>query len=1034
MTLRKRLLLRLLPRFTPAALPRAVATLRGSVRAAESDSVSPAASAAQRRKSGAGMEGPLRGTVLSRGSAVLASAALSAVAAFAARPAHAQPATPTTLPAACPDDIWHCLPAWRWTTWGNSLVTANPEPGTLAGIAGAGNAIFNIIAQLPLMLAEFIWRVTLTMLKLAVDPELISRIYSDIFMEKLAENWKSVLKFAGLPAADGGSILLPVMMMIAVIIAAWIVIKPRPRNWAKPNTTQYGIWYKALAKVMATVIPIAMLMVISTSVDDPDAPWSPTGIKQNITDRIHDYVTPILSTASGYISPNPGSTGPSACGLYKAKLKEYFNSGGGDFKKARAELPKSVSDMWESSYLQLLGMAQFGDSETAKRAMCFTMEWKKNRITPGTQLKTMYEALGVGVDVNSLLPADPKDPLKPDTSKREQVIERVGRDVFRPRGSYPHQVGSLLTLASACGFAKQGTASSEYGSYIFEAPHSEAHYGPQEGVAFDAIHTTPTGTPKKQAPPAPVWLHKEWTGLQNEAGKVEGDHRNMLSSNVCAAWMFPGIVDWPTHMYGAAVYPGLTGGGYMDYSAALKRKVAGVRSAWVQNHAAIDAADEKRRTERVKAYRADGVAGVPPITDTVLVNRVMDAARGGNHVNRLVYSILAAVVAWIYLKAMRGVVVGFLIAQLILATLFFLLPLLLLLIALPIEAVVNFRKRLIRLYIATALSYALFYTLMTVLVLMTDVIRQWLEALTKADGMIRAVLVAAAPLLALWMLGKGLKMCGIGGALSLKGAAQLSSGMSAAGMKLPNPREFASKARSTSSKWLTRGAKATRTGRSAAALSGSGVKSGIRGAKAARQARTAGKSQLKAAAGSIGADFKTAWTKAGQRTARHAKDFSRWVGDDLEQRSKFKTTAWTKAGNERRDIDGEAEKLEEERNRLFPEQGNPSRQQGHQEKVLDNALRQARQNSGNGSGGGVDADHLAGILSRGLDIAQQRQDFRLRKRAHEARKKGIGQTGSRKRKAAAVNPAKAKVSSGGGATDTPDETWDEPSEWADDGD
>ena len=202
-----------------------------------------------------------------------AAAAAALAGAVLAAPARAAAAAG---PEACPEDVWECLPAWRWGIGWNSLVVANAEPGNLAAVESVGGSLFNMIALLPFTLAELVWSLTLTVVKWAVDPGIIPRIAAAL-QGAVVDEWEKLLRFVGAPGSGGKSVLWALVGLLALANAAWIVARPRTGDLTKRTVTQYGIWYNGFSRLLAALIPLGLLALLAGNLRSPDSVFSPWG-------------------------------------------------------------------------------------------------------------------------------------------------------------------------------------------------------------------------------------------------------------------------------------------------------------------------------------------------------------------------------------------------------------------------------------------------------------------------------------------------------------------------------------------------------------------------------------------------------------------------------------------------------------------------------------------------------------------------------------------------------------------------------------
>ena len=669
-------------------------------------------------------------------------------------------------------DKWQCLPAWRWG-WGYATpITTGADWGWWSGLSAIFTGIIYFILGLPFEFAKVIWVITLFIMKSALDPRLLFQIFSDL-STNIAGTWQQIYQFIGVPGAGGQSMLMGAVIVIAFFYSLWAAFRPRT---GAMRYHEVNNWFTAGSQLMATFIPISLILMMSTGVITHSWLMEKTSIR-----LINEFAKPLIS--AGTAISGPGSAGPTAdapCGLYTAKLRSEFaysynapaaggNTLGDAVTGAGAtqstaqleEVPKMISRLWESTFMYQVGSAQFGSTAVGARAECYVMEWNRRNTNAKWQAEVMHEAFGVSG--TSISETQANEMLRPVPAEKEQIKE----------------MRSFLILAAACGFGTTGSGSGKYRTSV-----DSTKFGPQTGAAsVPPNHTGPTGGAVSSAA-AEVWLHREWTGIQNHRGRGvnRGYKDSTLSSNVCTAWMFPDTTTWPPNIN--------------------LRESVGVKSVWVQNHANIDSGDAGKWEKKMNGERVNGTTGVPTPDEISRAQRTVDSIQGGHmSVGVFVTAVLSVTAAMLYFKAFAGLSIGVVIAHMVLALIFFLLPLLLFVMALPIQAAADFRKRVIRLFFATSLSYGMFYLLLTLVVLITGFMRSWVDAyfniitdnmILGLGGLVYAIMMSLIPWVALKIIEGGLQMFGMGSITSFRGAMQFASGVTAAGIKLPSAKEFAS--------------------------------------------------------------------------------------------------------------------------------------------------------------------------------------------------------------------------------------------------
>ena len=696
-------------------------------------------------------------------------------------------------PADLGKDEWHCLPAWRWGGSGGLTTTLTPHAGW--NVWGWIVDLVNWLTSWPFLAARYVWHFGLWIIKLTLVAEDIESIFKSIAPGDKIEIWQSLFEFIGLqpggqhntppgsknqPSSTsfmGDATLWISLYAITAIYAIWLIVKPRTGMMEYHEVSK---WFTGISTFLATAIPLSIILLMAVNYNNTYTPpnnksnswmgFSYQAIKSMTVDRARSSITGIVTNGGKNLKPAAGgSRAESTCSAYIEQLTNKFNPPGSTKLLATVEIPKAVSKLWEGAYMNLLGTAQFGVPKVGQRAMCFVMENARG-LSAETQMKLLHEAM--------------EGPPHPD-------MDITAPKSFRPNGSKEQQV--LLVLAAACGFNKISAD-----GYRTITDKSKDVYGPQTKAEEWKSHKFPHGA-TGTAPVVDAWLYKEWTGIQNHGWRTNATPDNTLSANACSAWMFPSSYSWDKSMQG-----GITD----DMKVGLGAK-------WMQDHANINLGDaqkwRKQLPLQVKAQKVD--AGNQPtqeeINETVKVLATISGNGEGGISGTVLLGFAALVISLIYFKALTGLALGTVIANFILAILLYMLPLLLFIIAIPIEPARNLRRRLIRLYIAAILSYTVFYCLLLLMVVLITAMQEWVDSYFKdhaiSPGFVLGhgfastlgswpyyMLTALVPYVALKVVNGLLKQFGMSDIMSMRGAAQFSAGLPAAGLRLPTAKEFVS--------------------------------------------------------------------------------------------------------------------------------------------------------------------------------------------------------------------------------------------------
>ena len=303
------------------------------------------------------------------------------------------------------NDPWHFLPMTRWTRVNDFFSTG--EGGLSSAFNNVWNASYTTLVAMAFTFASFAWAITVWLVRVMVGaPTLAAE-----FMSQISERFE---KYAGAVITTGWVTML---LTLGVIAAVWRTVKGNPPS-------------AAFKQILWTTVPLALifaLMSFETTVEDgagdPHVVRGPEWLF-SVALKLSGYIAePVQGltdaiTADSHNAPDQLVT----CDAYTVVLEGNFIRAWalkgdqleqtlrpgvkGDFVSApassiynwaetsndlRMRLAIIVSRLWERSYANGYGRAQFGDSITSERAFCLIADWRTRNVSPLEQLAIWRE-------------------------------------------------------------------------------------------------------------------------------------------------------------------------------------------------------------------------------------------------------------------------------------------------------------------------------------------------------------------------------------------------------------------------------------------------------------------------------------------------------------------------------------------------------------------------------------------------------------------------------------------------------------------
>ena len=283
-----------------------------------------------------------------------------------------------------------------------------------------------------------------------------------------------------------------------------------------------------------------------------------------------------------------------------------------------------------------------------------------------------------------------------------------------------------------------------------------------------------------------VWMDPAWSWtVDNKTRVLWGGHS--LGADVCAAWMHPGNC---RHLE-------KTAGCKEDwvYYGGTPRLTTGVGSEWLKRRGSITNGDIRRivaaRQSELNAHPPMEEVNPPSDVDVARVGEIVRTVQGLNVMKRVLFAVVTLLTALVFLYSLGGLTLGVLLAQIILALTLILMPVLLFVSAFPHDGARKLQKKLIRVWIAASLSYAIFFTTLAVLMLIITLVDDIATSVipTSDGGLLDILITPFVALLSVKLLKSIAKTLGAD-ITSFKGALQFTSGMTATGMSM-SPIAFA---------------------------------------------------------------------------------------------------------------------------------------------------------------------------------------------------------------------------------------------------
>ena len=269
------------------------------------------------------------------------------------------------------NDVYRCLPAWRWNGSTNFHTNYGFTPGINSMLTGIASIMFGI--------ASVMWSILLWIIKFATDTNIIHGLASSV--NQVAGSLFSVISGSTNGGRNGA--LIGGLIFLIVGYSIFMAVRAGPGQ--------------AVRMAVRCFVPLALLFIMGnaalSSQNGTPAKMSPGWVAVTVNDSVQKIATMIPDTLSGLGTSASSTNGDPApnCAGYQDALNNSFKA---DFAldpkyqevvlSGATQIPVTVSDLWSASYLTAWEQSQFGSGETAGRVGCRYLELNTG-VSPAAQ-------------------------------------------------------------------------------------------------------------------------------------------------------------------------------------------------------------------------------------------------------------------------------------------------------------------------------------------------------------------------------------------------------------------------------------------------------------------------------------------------------------------------------------------------------------------------------------------------------------------------------------------------------------------------
>ncbi|MYA40517.1 MAG: hypothetical protein F4Z31_01810 [Gemmatimonadetes bacterium] len=649
-------------------------------------------------------------------------------------------------------DPLHWLPAWRWTRVND--VWTDRGGGLFSAVKNAVLGILDIGVNGGFLLASLIWEVTTTMLSWALTPSLFKA-----FEDVVDTTGFKLLGALGFTNAVTGASVFAAILLLAVGVSA-VRFARNPAAGVKTLLRSFIPLSMCAVLVGTTVAEITnthrqgQLGGTSTAAT---VPGSLKWMYQTLDKGRSLMVEGVVQSAELFssIGDPPGTV--YGCDSYRLALENLYrqDATAAGWGKAQIEAPVVVSRMWQAVYLDQFSAAQVG-IHSSKRASCWTAEVRENSVAP-IEIFAVWDYTCTLDREHHLHGCDPGRDYDAEQLQRAEAV-------FAPSDFDDHEWRSALTLWAMCDWRGQPSRSLINGRNDLSPGARRTLL--EMATSHDVVAYDNRTLAMLAGADNRVIYDPAFVGVRNAR-----DSDKYMSAETCETYRF-----------------GQGNTANQDRDGAW-----GLWAKWVTDRANIepdDGADSRRH--------ALGMPGdaAPASGDRNIQKDTVDSINGSSWSGRLMYAVVTVLTAALYGFSLVGMGLGTLIAQFLVGGIVAIMPLLLVLMALPVKGAQGMPRKVFKLLLTALFAHLLFLVILSLVIMCIGVLNQVLGGVT-GTGFVRSMLFAIVPLISLFAVGAITKQFGLK-ITNPKGAILAASGIALVGLRQPNlgVSQYANRARS----------------------------------------------------------------------------------------------------------------------------------------------------------------------------------------------------------------------------------------------
>ena len=663
-------------------------------------------------------------------------------------------------------DPLHWLPAWRWTRVND--IWSHRGGGLFDAIKNAGLGILDIWVNGFFFLASLLWEITTTMLSWTLTPSLFQA-----FEDVVDTTGLRLLEALGFTDATSGASVFAAIVVLAVVVSVM-------RFARNPMAGVKTLLRSFLPLAACAVLVGTTVAEINRAAYQPQ--WATTGsvvpgslkwVYRTLDSGRSLLVAGVVESATLFSSVGDPPGTIYGCDSYLLALEDLYrqDAQAAGWTGAQIETPIVVSRMWQAVYLDQFSAAQVG-VHSSKRAGCWTAEVRESSVTPIEIFAVWDHTCTLDDDRHHLYGCVAWRPYDSEQIQRAEAV-------FSPSDFDDHEWRSALTLWAVCDWRGRPHSSTVGGRNDLSSGAQRTlreMANLDSTVPYDGRDLAMLASSSGRE----VVFDPAFVGLRNAR-----DSDQYLSAEACAAYRFE--------------HPEDAGRAPDDADRKVKTPnedrdgAWGLWAKWVTDRANIepdDGADSRRHALGMSLLEA------PDAGDRAIQRDTVDSINGSSWSGRLMYSAVAVITAALYGFSLAGMGLGTLIAQFIVGGIVAVLPLLLVLMALPVQAAQQLPRKVFKLLIMSLFAHLIFLLILSLVMMCIGILNQVLGGLT-GNHLVRSMLFSVVPLIALFSVGAITKQFGLK-ITSIKGAALATMGIALAGMRPPSVplAQYANRARS----------------------------------------------------------------------------------------------------------------------------------------------------------------------------------------------------------------------------------------------